>query len=312
VSDATTKRAEETITAEFDRAGCVAAWHIVDLGSSAEIGVQPDAPVVMASVFKVLIALEFYAQAEAGVLDPARIVTLDPDAHTAGPAGISNFEDPVCISLRDLCRMMMTISDNTATDALLQVVGLDRVNTRARSCGCMSTVVESNLRDLFDGIAADIGFSSHAELIEARSGALGPGARRQSWDTARTAACAALDPVRTTRSTPRDMTRLLSAIWKNEAAPPASCAKVRKVMAQQVSTRLGRALPDGASLAAKTGTLTGWIRNEIGVITHADGRAFAAAFFTRAHKFLNGGAAIQVEMAHSAAAAISALRSAAT
>jgi beta-lactamase class A len=121
----------------------------------------------------------------------------------------------------------MTISDNTATDALLQVVGLDRVNARARSCGCASTVVESNLRDLFDGIAADIGFSNHTELLQARSGALGPEAHRQSWDAARTAACAAPDPARTTRSTPRDMTRLLRAIWKNEAAPPASCARVR-------------------------------------------------------------------------------------
>jgi beta-lactamase class A len=64
---------------------------------------------------------------------------------------------------------------------------------------------------------------------------------------------------------------------------------------------MGRALPDGASLAAKTGTLAGGIRNEIGVITHADGRAFAAAFFTRAHKFLDGRASIELEMARSAA-----------
>jgi beta-lactamase class A len=301
---------QTTIAADFERAGCTAAWHVVDLNSGAQIGMQCDAPVVVASVFKVLVALEFYAQADSGVLDPTQPMTLSPDAHTAGPTGISGFVDPVHISLRDLCRMMMSVSDNTATDTLLSVVGLDRVNARARTCGCASTVVESNLRDLIDGMAVDIGFASYAELLAAQSGALGPEARSKSTDAARIDACTALDPTRTSRSTPRDMTRLLSAIWKDEAASPGSCANVRNVMAQQVSTRLGRALPDGATLAAKTGSLFGRVRNEIGVITHADGRAFAAAVFTRAHKPFERVAGIEAEIGRAAGAAISALRAA--
>lgn len=299
---------QQTIAADFDRAGCSVAMHVVDLASGAEIGVQPDAPVVLASVFKVLVALEFYAQADAGRLDPAQVVDLDPTAFTAGPTGISSFDDPVRISLRDLCRLMMSISDNTATDTLLRIVGLDHVNARSRLAGCTSTVVESDLRTLFDGMAADMGFANYAELFAAQSGALGPDARLKGAEAARIDACAAFDPARTNRSTPRDMTRLLSAIWKDEAASPASCAAVRAVMARQVSTRLGRALPDGATIAAKTGSLTGRVRAEVGVITHADGRAFAAAVFTRAHKPFERIASIEAEMARSTAAAISALR----
>jgi beta-lactamase class A len=159
-------------------------------------------------------------------------------------------------------------------------------------------------------MAADIGFANYAELFAAQSGAMGPEARRKGSDAARIDACAALDPARTSRSTPRDMTRLLSAIWKDEAAPPASCANVRAVMAQQVSTRLGRAPPDGATLAAKTGSLSGRVRNEIGVITHAEGRAFAVAIFTRAHKPFERVASIEGEIGRAAASAISALRAA--
>ena len=295
------------ITTAFKRAGCAAAWHVIDLASGAEIGDQSDAPVVMASVFKVLVALEFYAQADAGLLDRARLISLAPRDYTAGPTGISNFQDQVRISLRDLCRMMMSISDNTATDILLHTVGLEQVNARARAWGCASTVVESNLRELLDGMATDIGFANYAELLAAQSGALGPEARLRSTDATRIDAVGALDPPRTTRSTPRDMTRLLSAIWKDEAAPSA-CAAVRTLMAQQVSTRLGRGLPDGATLAAKTGSLAGRVRNEIGVITHADGRAFAAAVFTRAHKPFEGAAGIEGAMASGVALAISALR----
>ena len=299
---------QKAIAAGFEQAGCSVAMHVVDLGSGVEIGVQPDAPVVLASVFKVLVALEFYAQADAGVLDPAQFVELEPSTYTAGPTGISSFDDPVRISLRDLCRLMMSVSDNTATDTLLRIVGLDQVNARSRLCGCTSTVVESDLKTLFDGMAVDIGFANYAELFAAQSGALGPSARLASIDVARVDACAALDPTRTSRSTPRDMTRLLSAIWKDTAASPASCANVRAVMAQQVSTRLGRALPDGAAIAAKTGSLSGRVRNEVGVITHADGRAFAAAVFTRAHKSFERVADIEAEMARATALAIAALR----
>ena len=309
MNDPSSSAVQEAIAAGFERAGCSAALHVVDLGSGVEIGLQPDAPVVMASVFKVLVALEFYAQADAGILDPAQIIELEPSTYTAGPTGISSFEDPVQVSLRDLCRLMMSISDNTATDVLLGIVGLDRVNVRARMCGCTSTVVQSDLKTLFDGIAVDIGFANYSELLAAQSGALGPSARLESTNAARVDACTALDPTRTIRSTPRDMTRLLGAIWNDKAASPASCANLRASMAQQVSTRLGRTLPDGATIAAKTGSLFGRVRNEVGVITHADGRAFAVSVFTRAHKPFERVASIEAEMARAAASAISALRS---
>jgi beta-lactamase class A len=308
VSDPT-ERLEQTITEQFDLAGCVAAWHVLDLNSGADMGVRADTPVVLASVFKVLVALEFYAQVDAGILDGAETITLTPADHTDGPTGISTFEDPVRISLRDLCRMMLSVSDNTAADRLLEVVGLEQINARARVCGCGATVVESSLREMWDRIGVDLGFSDNAELVRARAGALGPDAQRQGWDVPRMLSSAALDPMRTNRSTPRDMTKLLRAIWKDEAAAPASCASTRTAMAQLAYTRLGRALPDGASYAGKTGTLNGWLRNEIGVIAHSDGSIYAAAFFTRAHHFRKGTARIDNEIARSAAMAIFALRS---
>ena len=62
-------------------------------------------------------------------------------------------------------------------------------------------------------------------------------------------------------------------------------------------------------VAAKTGSLTGRVRNEAGVISHADGRAFAVAVFTRAHAPFERVAAIEAEIGKAAADAITALRS---
>jgi beta-lactamase class A len=299
---------EAAIAEGFERVGCTGFLHAIEVTGGAEICVGADEPVVLASVFKILVAFEFFDQAHSGVLDPARSLRITPQMRTAGPTGISMFEDPVEISLRDLCRLMISISDNTATDVLLAEVTLGRVNARARACGCPLTVVESDLRTLIDGIGADLGFVDYAQLLEAQSGALGPEARERGHDAVRIDACAALDPTRTTRSTPREMSRLLTAIWKDEAASPQACADLRALMAQQVSSRLARALPDQATIAAKTGSLLGRVRNEVGVITHADGRAFAVSVFTRAHRPFEGVARIEAEMAAAAASAIESLR----
>jgi beta-lactamase class A len=297
-----------SIAEGFHRCGCWVSLHAADLQSGEALGIEPDAPVVLASVFKVLVALEFYAQAHENLLDPTQRTVIRPGQFTAGGAGISDFMDPVEVSLRDLCGLMLTISDNTATDHLVGVVGLDRINARAGHCGCAATMIESDLQTLFDGIGTDMGFADYATYAAAQAGALGEEALRLSTDPARIDACAAYDAGRTNRSTARDMTRLLSAIWADDAAAPEVCASVRAIMARQFSTRIGRGLPAGTSIAAKTGALTGRVRNEIGVITHKDGRAFALAVFTRAHRPFERVASIEAEMAAGVAAAIAALR----
>jgi len=296
------------IARRFQDAGCEVALHVLDLQTGAELGIDPDAPVVLASVFKIFVALEFYAQVSAGLIDPAERMALDPSSLTAGPSGLSVFADPAVLSLRDLCLQMMSVSDNAATDLLLARVGLEQVNARLRACGCSHSLVVHDLRTMFDEMAVDIGFSDYARLAAARSGDLGKAALAQSNDPGRVDSASAFDPARTNRSTPREMTQLLRAIWRDEAAPPEACAKVRAVMAQQVSSRLGRDLPDGAVVAGKTGSLTGRVRNEVGVITHANGRAFAVAVFTRAHRPFERVASIEAAIATNASAAISALR----
>lgn len=296
------------IAAGFEAAGAAVRLHAVDLGSGAALGIEADAPVVLASVFKVLVALEFWAQAEAGELDPARRLLIGPERHTAGGAGVAAFDDPVEISLRDLCGLMLTLSDNTATDHLVAAVGLEAINARAAFCSCTATVIEADLQTTWDGIGRDMGFAGYATYAAAQGGALGEAARRAATDPARIDACAAYDATRTNRSTARDMTRLLAAIWTDEAASPAACSHVRATMARQFATRIGRGRPPGASFAGKTGSLTGRISNEIGVITHADGRAFALAVFTRAHQPYVCAAEIEAQMAKGAAGAVAALR----
>ena len=296
------------IAAAFAAAGCEATLHVRDLAGGAEFGLEADRPVVPASVFKVLVALEFYARAAEGGIDPARQVDLRPAIVTPGPVGISNFKDPVRLSLRDLARMMLTLSDNAATDLLIARVGLDAVNARAISSGCRETRIVSDLKTMLDAMAVELEFRNYAELLAAQAGKLGPAALGASTDQARITNIAALDPARGSRTTARDMTTLLAAVWTAAAAPPPACATLREVMGQQVTRRLEPAVPDGGQLAAKSGGLFGRVRNEIGVITWPDGARYAVAVFTQAHAPFVGTAAINAEMARAVRAGIEALR----
>jgi beta-lactamase class A len=293
----------------FQAAGCEGTLHATALSSGAQIGLQPDAPMVMASVFKPLVALEFYAQAQAGALDPAEIVEVLPGQATPGPVGLSNFEDPARVSLRDLARLMLTLSDNAATDILTRRVGLERVHARLRACGSPATVIESDLAAMLDGVAAEMGWRSYAELLEAQSGKLGPEAQARSTDPVRLDRVGALDPGRASRTTARDMTGFLAAVWADTAAVPEACRSLRQVMSQQVTRRLEPAVPDGGGLAAKSGGLFGRVRNEIGVITWPDSERYAVAVFTRARQPFVGTAAINAQIGEAARLAIAALRS---
>ncbi len=62
----------------FDEAGCIGSLHAVRLSDGTEVTHDADRPHVLASVVKVPIGPEFYAQVDAGRVDPTERVTLQP------------------------------------------------------------------------------------------------------------------------------------------------------------------------------------------------------------------------------------------
>lgn len=258
------------IEAEFRTAGVTGFLHVVDMDSGREVAVGADEPVVLASVFKVPLLVTFHRQAARGLLDPSEQVTLSPDDRTAGPTGVSALLDEVRMSLRDLTCLMITISDNAAADVIMDRVGLEAVNATAAELGLRGTVIEVDGRELHETLLTDAGVGSVAE-VWARLDDPGVQGRLR-----------ALDPLRTSRGTPRDMTRLLSMIWRDEAAPPDGCEAMRRLLGLQVwPHRLSSGFPyDDVVVSGKTGTLP-TLRNEVGAVEYPDGARYAVAVFTR-------------------------------
>ncbi len=284
----------------FDRAGAEGFLHACEIDGAREVGLGEDAPVVSASVFKVPVALAFFADCAAGRLDPMERVRLEPGRRTRGPTGISTLRDAVDVSLRDLASLMLTISDNAATDVVLARVGVKRVNALLRDLGLRRTVLVGGCRDLLDGVARHAGYETLAAWEDA-GGAVDDEERLG----------VAFRPDATTRTTAREATRLLRLIWRDEAGPPTACAEVRALMAAQLTRHWIAAgfAGTGATISAKTGGLFGVVRNEIAAIEYSDGGRYAVAVFTRAHRRDPNQPAIDATIGSAARLAVEHLRS---
>ena len=203
---------------------------------------------------------------------------------------------------------MLTISDNDATDALLGRIGIDVVNGSSVRLGLANTVIAADLRTTVNSIGRDTGFKGWDAMWEWM-------AQPHSEDdedqlVRRMTAASALIPSRTTRTKAREMATLLRLIWSDQAGPPQACERVRQLMHQQLTKhRLAAAFPPPARTAAKSGSLIGVVRNEIGVVEYPDGRGYAVAVFAQAHQPWRNDAAINAAIGATAVAAVSLLSS---
>jgi beta-lactamase class A len=290
----------------FARAGCSGQLCVQSVDGVHEIALNADTPAVTASVFKVPVAIVAETQFATGRIDPRERVTLRSAERCPGPIGFSLFQHDVEASLRDLVIAMLTISDNDATDALLRRVGIETVNTTCARLGLTGTVVTDYERPIVLSIALEAGFADWDSMWERAAQKLTP--EEEDDLVRRMTAASALVPERTTRSTARDMATLLRLIWSDQAGPPPACKRVRDLMHQQLTRhRLAAAFPAPARVAAKSGSLIGVVRNEVGVIEYPDGRAYAAAVFARSHRPWKNDAAINAAIGAAAAAAVSEL-----
>ncbi len=291
----------------FEDAGCSGQLCVQTSEGMEEIGFREQARAVAASVIKVLVAVEAERRFADGTLDPLEPVRLSPEQRTPGPTGFSLYTDEVQASARDLLVAMLTISDNVATDALLERTGIDACNATARSLGLSDTVIVSDLRTMIGELAQAAGFASWPELAASLANAT---PAQVSELQSRVQACRALDPECCTRTTPRDMCRLLRAIWSDQATSPEGCARLRGLMGRQLTqNRLATGFDAPVQVSAKSGGLIGVIRNEIGVVEYPDGSWYAAAVFTQASSSSRGDSAINAAIGQAAARAISLLRS---
>lgn len=133
----------EAIADEFD--GVLGA-QIVDLTDSTTVGVNQRLVFPQGSAIKIPILIELFQQGERrpGLLKERRPVA--KAAQVGGSGVIQHFGDgSSTLSLEDLAVLMITLSDNTATNMLIDALGMDAVNRTLRDMGFRETKLQRKM-----------------------------------------------------------------------------------------------------------------------------------------------------------------------
>ena len=115
------------------------ALYAKNLTTGETVSLDPERPVQTASVIKLPLMLKAFEQVKAGKLKLSVPVVLTKGNQVPG-SGILNLLDPgLTLTLKDTITLMMTLSDNTATNMVIDVVGLPPTNEMLARMGLRNT-----------------------------------------------------------------------------------------------------------------------------------------------------------------------------
>ena len=258
---------ESDISRIIDNSGAEMGLSALHLESGQRFDVDAGRVFPLCSVLKIPVLVEAFRQIEEGLFtldDRWQLTTAEKNL----PSGILVFfDDGLAPSVRDLLTLMIIISDNTATDMVMNRLGAGSVTSTMHSLGLTDIHVPMTIRQIFDDLlpSADptqdmLALATAPRNRTGRSYSLGP-----DNDV----------------GTPAALTELLARIWRGEVLSRASCdAMLEILLKQQLNDRLPRYLPPGTRCAHKTGTLPG-IRNDSGIIYASGTSHVAVTLFSR-------------------------------
>ena len=98
-----------------------------------------------ASVIKLPLVMTLYADGARGLVDLDE--RIDVGDRVDGSGVLRHMHDVDRLSLRDLAMLAIIVSDNTATNRLIERIGVDRVGERLREWGCPKTRLSRKMYD---------------------------------------------------------------------------------------------------------------------------------------------------------------------
>jgi beta-lactamase class A len=231
----------------------------------------------LASVFKIPVLVTAMQQVDAGRFKLDDRIPLKESDKTS-PSGILCYlRSGLQPTVADLLMLMIIISDNTATDMVLDLVGgPEAVNASMRALGLGEE--EINITKSVHGLFEDV-FGTSAVALKR-----GDSIRMIREHGIHLEAEVYRPGSRVNVATPRVLNRLNEMIFCGQAASRESCAEALEILLHQtLNARLPGLLPPDdaeAEVAHKTGTFIG-VRNDSGIFYLGNGKHIAVTVFTQ-------------------------------
>ncbi len=113
---------------------------VIDLESGARFGVNQTLVFPQGSAIKIVVLLELFRQRDAGGLRLEKQLRVSREDQVGGSGVVQHFAaDMSALSLYDLAVLMIVLSDNAATNLLIERVGMERVNQTLTELGLGGT-----------------------------------------------------------------------------------------------------------------------------------------------------------------------------
>ena len=222
---------EDKIARAAERSsGTVGVWaHKLDVGGPVAYNADERFP--SASVIKVAILVSLFQYAEQHPDTFSRELTLELPDFVAGSEVLDGYSPGSSISVRTLARAMIEQSDNTASNVLIDFLGMPRIAATIRRAGLKKTQLHRHFMD-----ANAIAHHSENLTTAHDMGMLLYQIERGAHE----------------------------AIYT--VASPPSCRKMIDILLRQEDRdKIARGIPKGMPLANKTGEIDG-VRNDIAIV----------------------------------------------
>jgi beta-lactamase class A len=135
--------------------GTVGMW-AKHLGSGETVCMNPDETFETASTIKVLIMVEAFHQIQQGRLSLGEPMTFTADHYVMGSGVLRDLTVGLTLSVRDVITLMIVVSDNVATNMMIDRLGRDQINRAAQRLGMSRTRLLAKLD--FESDANNDGF----------------------------------------------------------------------------------------------------------------------------------------------------------
>jgi len=209
-----------------------------NLDTGETYGLNPDERVRTASTIKIAVMIEAFARVAEGKAKWTDEVVLTKDKKVSGSGILTELSDGLRLTLRDAVNLMMILSDNTATNLVLDVLTTDAVNARMESLG-------------FKQIKINRKVGSGGESMAGKD----PENKKYGLGFA----------------TPREMVLVMEKLERGEIIGPAASKEMIELMKrEQGRNAIGRSLWD-VPMASKYGALDR-LRSAVGILYTKKGR----------------------------------------
>jgi beta-lactamase class A len=142
----------------------VVGYSILDLTSGDRVARLENAMFPTASTIKLAVVYELFKQVEERTIRLDEMVPLDRTKAVGGTGVLQQLGTPT-LSVRDYATLMVMLSDNTATNVLIDRLTLEKINSRLTSLGLSATKLRRRMMDTESARRGDENVSSPADIV---------------------------------------------------------------------------------------------------------------------------------------------------